>query len=586
MSVAFLLLLAPLVLGAATELDPINVEAEKDIARFTFTSSETVGPAQLEHQPMGLLSQELEKVPGLIANQNGGPGGRVSFFLRGTESRHVSFTLDGLKINDTSNTDRQFDAAFLTSPFLREVVIHKGPQAVLFGSDALGGMIELKTRRGENAPETRLSVNAGSFGTVGSGLTKDWATPTANGTLTATRFRSDGISRLNQKRHDATERDSTEITQLTSSSEHRWHQKIQTDLLASYLQGRAEQDGFADDNSHDYSVNDQYVLQQKTNLALGQAQAVSLRNGLSRHQRRNESLSSGEEVFTGDLVQTEFVHRLETGPWGVISGLASERESARARGLDRSFELHSGFVQSSFRTGRFRFHSGGRVERHSRYGTFRTGAVGVGWSRFSLQYSQGYKAPSVYQLFAPPQGGQPIGNPALRPETNHSLEASWKMSAEALDLGVSLFRNRLTNLFTYISGQGYINQQRFIAEGVEVSGKVRTEWAEVSSSFTHQQFKDAEAEVLRRPYNILHAGVSVFPEETLELNVSGRWFSSRRDFDGRLNPYEVVDVGVRKNWDRHDLSLQIRNVLNREYEELYGFSVLPRSLFMGYGLRL
>ncbi len=585
MSVAILLLLAPLFIGASTELDSINVEAEKDVARFTFTPSETVTPVQLEHQPIGLLSPELEKVPGLVANQNGGPGGRVSFFLRGTESRHVSFTLDGLKINDASNTDRQFDAAFVTAPFLREVVIHKGPQAVLFGSDALGGMIELKTRRGENAPETRLSVNAGSFGTIGSGLTKDWATPKANGTLTATRFHSDGISRLNKKRHDADERDATDITQLTSSSEHRWHRKIQTELLATYLHGKAEQDGFGDDNSHDYSQNDQYVLQQRTNLALDDNQAISLRNGLSRHQRRNNSLSYGEDVFSGDLIQQELVHRLETGPWGILTGLATEHESAGARGLDRSFDLHSGFLQSSFRRGKFRFHSGGRVERHTRYGTFSTGAAGMGWEGFSVQYSQGYKAPSVYQLFAPPLGGQPIGNSELRPETNHSLEASWKMSKDDLDLAVSAFQNRLTNLFTFISGQGYFNQQRFIAEGVEFSGKLRTRWAEFSSSFTHQQFKDSEAVVLRRPYNILHGGISFFPEETLELNVSGRWFSSRRDFDGKLNPYEVLDLGLRKNWARDDVSVQIRNLLNREYEELYGFSVLPRSLFVGYGHR-
>jgi vitamin B12 transporter len=584
-SIAFLLLLVPLAGLADTELAPIAVEAEKDVVRFTFTPTETVTPVQLEHQPIGLLSPELEKVPGLVANQNGGPGGRVSFFLRGTESRHVSFTLDGLKINDASNTDRQFDAAFVTAPFLREVMVHKGPQAVLFGSDALGGVIELTTRRGEHAPETRLQVNAGSFGTIGSTLAKDWKSEAGNGTLTATRFHTDGISRLNEKRHDADERDATDVTQLTSSSEHRWGGTLQTDLLATYLHGRAEQDGFADDNDHDYSRNDQYALQQKTNFALSEHQAISLRNGLNRHQRMNESLAAGEEVFSGNLLQHELVHRLEAGPWGVLSGLATEHESARARRLDRSFDLHSAFLQSSYRRGPFRLHAGGRLERHSRYGTFETGAAGVGWEDLSFQYSQGYKAPSLYQLYGPPLGGLPVGNPALEPETNHSLEASWKKTAEAFDAGVSVFQNRLANLFTFDFGRGYFNQQRFIAEGIELSGKLRTGPAEVSSSFTHQQFRRAEEPVLRRPNNILHVGVSVFPEDTLELNVSGRWFSARRDFGGKLNPYEVVNLGIRKNWARDDVSLQLRNVLNREYEELYGFSVLPRSLFVGYGHR-
>ena len=151
---------------AETDLDVIEVEAEKDIRRFTFVSSHVIPAFELENTPVGIVSPALEKVPGLIISQNGGPGGRVSFFMRGTEGRHISFTLDGLKINDTSNTDRQFDAAFLTSPFIKDITVHKGPQAVMYGSDALGGMIEMKSRKGEDAPETRLSINAGSFATI------------------------------------------------------------------------------------------------------------------------------------------------------------------------------------------------------------------------------------------------------------------------------------------------------------------------------------------------------------------------------------------------------------------------------------
>ncbi len=571
---------------AATELEVINVEATKDIERFTFSSSSEISSRELETQPLGIVSPELKKIPGVIAVQDGGPGGRISVFIRGTESRHVSFTLDGLKLNDTGNTDRQFDASFITAPFVKNVTIYKGPQAVLYGSDALGGMVEMTSRKGENAPETRLNINAGSFGTIGSTLGNDWKTGNNSGTLTATRFHSDGISRLNEKRYHGDEKDATDITQLTSSSHHPWAPKFQTDFLFSYLHGKAEQDGFTDDNSFDIGRTDQYIIQQRTNYELGNFQAISLRNSLNRFQRNNNSLALGSEFFNGDLIQNELIHRMEIGPHGFITGISMDKESASTRTLDRSFELYSVFFQTAFEKDDFNLHAGVRADKHSKYDSFFTGSMGVSYKGFGIQYSQGFKAPTVYQLYGPDSFGSPVGNPDLVPETNHYLEASWAHKNEIWEGEISLFQNRLSNLFTFDFGEGYFNQQRFIAEGIELSGKVTQGKFEYFTSFTHQSFREEESRVLRRPYNSAQLSVSYFPLETLEINVSERWFSSRRDVGNiKLNPYEVVDLGIQKSWEKDDLSFQLMNILNREYEEIYGFSVLPRSVFVNYGHR-
>lgn len=572
---------------ADTSLETIEVNAGKDVERFTFVTSSSISEKELMNQPMGLISPAIEKVSGVIANQNGGPGGRVSFFIRGTESRHVSFLLDGLKINDTSNTDRQFDAAFITSPFVKEVLIHKGPQAVLYGSDAMGGVVEMKSRKGDHAPETRLSINGGSFGTIDTSLSSDWKKNSNKGTLTVSRFHTDGISRLNKKRYDADERDATDITQITSSSEHKWAPKFQTDFLASYLHGKAEQDGFADDNNNDFSRNDQYIVQQKTNYEISDSQAISLRNGFNRHQRHNESLSSRKEFFNGEILQNEFIHRLEMGKFGFLTGASNEKESAKAINMDKSFELNSGFFQTAYENGSLKLHGGIRADRHSRYGSFYTGSGGISFFDFSLQYSQGYKTPSLYQLYGPDSFGAPVGNKNLIPETNHSWELAWKKKTDFVEGGIAFFQNRLSNQFTYSFTQGYLNQQRFIAEGVEINAKVKTKKTEVYGNYTHQQFRKEEATVLRRPYNIAQVGISYFPVESIELNLNERWYSARKDYGDtgidKLNGFEVMDFSIRKSWEKDDVALMVKNVLNREYEELYGFNVMPRSLFVHYG---
>jgi vitamin B12 transporter len=244
-------------------------------------------------------------------------------------------------------------------------------------------------------------------------------------------------------------------------------------------------------------------------------------------------------------------------------------------------------MQSSFLFNDFKFHAGVRADRHSKYGSFYTGSSGLAFKGFALQYSQGYKAPSLYQLYGPSSFGSPVANPNLEPETNHSWEASWKKISEAFEGKIALFQNRLSNQFTYSFMQGYLNQQRFIAEGIELDGKYKSRHFHFFSSFTHQQFRKEEATVLKRPYNVAQVGVSYFPQESIELNLTERWFSSRKDFGStgitKLNGYEVMDFSIRKTWEKDDVALQLKNVMNREYEEIYGFSVMPRSVFLHYG---
>jgi vitamin B12 transporter len=579
------------------ELEKVQVTAKKKVSDFNFSKPAIITTSQLEAEPSGLIAPQLNQIPGVIANQNGGPGGRVSFFIRGTESRHVAFTLDGLKLNDTSNVDRQFDTAFFSSPFLRQVEVHKGPQAVLFGSDAIGGLIEMTTRKGEDHPETRVNVNGGSFGTIDTSISNDWGNKKHKGTITGYRFHSDGISRLNKKRFNSTERDSSDITQLASSSTHQWNSKLDTDILFSFLRGENELDGNTADNSNDKSRNDQYIIQQKTDLRLNKTSAISLRNGLNRHNRIIDAEFMGsntETTFEGNLVQNEALYKYEDKATSLLGGLASEHEEAQVSGLDKSFDLHSAFLQGAYQFSDLKIYGGGRTEKHVRYGTFFTGSGGMALyaneSTFFIQYSQGYKAPSLYQLYGPSFPGFKVGNSNLVPEVNHSWESGWSITNKSYDASVTVFQNRLSNIITYTDILGYFNQSRFIAEGVEISGKLKREDYHLTSSFTHQQFRKEESTVIGRPLNAFTAGVAVFPTESSEVSFRGRWYSSRQGqkditTNVRLNGFETFDFGLRYFFTDNELGLQVLNILNREYEEVYGYSVMPRSVFVHSGFR-
>lgn len=573
-------------------LDAIEVTADKDLSDFHLGSSEKLNTQTFERQNSVLLSESLDDVSGVISSQNGGPGGRVSYFIRGTEARHVSFTIDSLKINDPSNTDRQFDSAFLMTPFLKEVTLYKGPQAVLFGSDAMGGLIDMKSRKGENAPETRLSINAGSFGTVDSSLSKDWKRGDEHqGSLTWSSLRTDGISRLNQKRYEAKERDGADITQLTSSSRHRWAKSWESDFLISFLRGNNELDGMAEDNSRDEARGDQYLIQQKTNHEVSSNSAITLRNGLSRHQRKIITEVSGRNSYESNLIQNEFTYNQENNHYQILLGLAHEQEEYLDSSLGKEANLFSTFIQSAFKKDSLKLQIGMRLENHSRYGGFQTGSAGVeyffGPQAISLQYSQGYKAPSLYQLYGPDLFGQQIGYKELVPERNHSWIGRWSYSLETMSIEASVFRNNLANLITF-TNEGFRNQNDFISEGIELGLDGTFGNFRVRPSLVHQSFHETQGEILRRPDRQYNLKLAYFALETLEFYSNIQFFSERMDIadDGdmvKLNEFETVELGARFERGTSSYGVLVKNVFDRNYEEIYGYSVMPRSVFLHYG---
>lgn len=574
----------PLTTFSQEELAPVEVVNPKEAAPYTYGRSHVVEEQELRRETLPLFSQILDHLPGVTSAPSGGPGGRTSIFIRGTEVRHVAFTLDEMKLNDVSNMDRQFDAAFLTLPALSSVAVYHGPQSVVYGSDALGGLIEMRTRKGEGAPKTEIGFTGGSFGTFATTLIQDWKSGDHQGTLSLFRMRSEGISRLNKKRFAAKEDDASENTQITTSSRHRWNDRISTDVLASYIRGYNELDGNSDDNSVDESTNDQYLLQQKTSLRVKDSLKASLRTGLSRHDRRIESMLWGEDVYSGNLIQNELLVRNKGESGEFLVGFMHEHEEGHFQEFRPKSDLFSLFAQGLQRVGSLEFQAGLRGERHSRFGNFLAGSAGVahGWSggnRLALQFSRGYKTPALYQLFAPQ-----YGNRDLNPETNSAWELKWEKKTDTAETGASLFQNHLGNLIGFTNK--YENQNDHKIQGVEFWQLFKQNDWMLRFSGNHQRYMDNREKILLRPYNTAQVSGSWFPSDDQELFTKFKWVDSRLDSTGfteeKLNPYETVDVGYRHVFGMHELTLQVINIFDREYEDRYGYSVLPRAYYAGY----
>jgi vitamin B12 transporter len=137
------------------------------------------------------LPDVLADAPGLNVVQTGGPGGVTSVYMRGTNANHVKVLVDGIDVSDPSSTDGTFDFGQFLTPDIEKIEILRGPQSGLYGSDAIGGVINIITRSGEGPPHATLDLEGGSFGTFNQNASVSGSTGPFHFAATVAHFRSD-----------------------------------------------------------------------------------------------------------------------------------------------------------------------------------------------------------------------------------------------------------------------------------------------------------------------------------------------------------------------------------------------------------
>lgn len=585
---------------AEDRLETINVNGDKDPEAYSFGDTSVFDEEDIKHSSSPFVGDLLKTVPSLTVNQAGGPGAATSFFLRGTESAHTAIMVDHLKVNDPSSVNRAFNPAFTLSPDLDEVVVLKSPQPVLYGSDAIGGVVLFKTRKGPKAgekPQTLLSLGVGSFSSFSSTLRQDWQTEKHQGTVTGAHYKTMGLSRLNKKRvKDSSERDGAEIISVGSSSTHKWL-SFESDLLIKFINGATEYDGYSStfdyaDDKNNRSYNDQYLVQHKTRKKFDVG-TIQLRQGLNRHQRRDLSGTS-QTNNAGNILANELTLVNQIGKFESTSGVAYEHETFNSQDLERSFDLSSLFLHGKYTLEKASFHAGGRADHHSRYGNFSSGSLGANYSLLNnlelfAQYAQGMKAPTLYQLYATSSWG-PLGNKELKPEKNKTTETGVRFKSDLGNLTITAFQNNLSSLITYSNANGYTNQGDMIVQGIETNLEVPVgEQIKVLGGFTHQKFL-ASARPLRRPHNSAMGSFVYSPSEKFEFFWRERFVSAREDIDAfdkrvKLNPYHVSSAGGKWAFGTSELSLSVENIFDTEYEDLYANTVMPLSFWLNFSHR-
>ena len=566
---------------ASTGLDTVVVTATRteQSEASTLSALTVIDRADIERLQPQSLQDLLRGTPGLSIANNGGPGKNTSLFLRGSEAGHVLVLIDGVKIGSaTAGVPAIQD---IPVDQIERIEIVRGPFSSLYGSEAIGGVIQIFTRRAQGAFEPNFSIGVGSYnevradaGVAGKGEQGWYSAQLAHENTTGINACRGQASPGAGCFTDEPDHDGYRTNSLSLQGGYRFNSAWEADAHVLRTDAHSEYDGSyanqADDEQHVAGARVRYRPTDKLTLTFNAGQSADL----------SENFKDG--VYAGTFNTHRDLGSLQ-GDIGVGGGLftlgydwqrdrvGGDTEYATSRRID---DAVFGQWQQNFGTQSLQ--ASARHDDNSQFGGKTTGSLLWGWDlsntlRFTASTGTAYKAPTFNDLYYPY-----YGNPDLRPENSRSFELGLRGTPAWGKWSLHAFENRVDDLIAYdaaLFAPGNIARARI--RGVEaVAGFTLADWdwaatatwldpRNQSDDANHgnqlpRRARDSVRLDADRRFGRLSAGASVY--------------AANQRFDDvgntrRLGGYALTDLrvayAVSADWK---LQLSANNVFDRHYE--------------------
>lgn len=603
------------------ELKPVVVTATRArVPADLVSSSVTVlRGSDLVTRGIRTVAQALETVPGSHVVETGSYGGQTALFTRGGESDYTKVLLDGVPLNQAGGG---IDLAHLTIDNVDRIEVVRGPVSVLYGSDAMTGVVQIFTRSGRGPAQLGGEIRGGTYGAMESALDVAGGNSAVGYSARVSRFSADGLYPYNNKYRNS-----------VVSARMRWTPDVRSDVSLTYHYG---------DDIYHFPTNGQGAPVDSNQRAAERGPLLSLSasrvltehlearlEGAVRESRQffnDEPDSPGEDgaFWSRDYVRRSTATALIT--WrtldkiSVISGL--EYEDERQRGTSEfsaSFgtfpdsigvQRHTTgyFTQGVIAAGRAAVTVGGRLDDNSQFGTHGTYRAGVVYrlaetTRLRASVGTGFKEPTFFENFA---RGFVLGNPDLDPEQSRS----WEVGVERGGVTVSYFNQRFRDLIEYNAtpapgDPNYFNVGAAIADGVEASVTTSLGARVVFSAhytFLHTRVEQSGSAgdpdglfvpgkpLIRRPAHSLAPQLAATLGDRARITVGARWVGKRDDLDfsravGQRrvtrDPYTRVNVSGEYALRHVVLTGSVENLFNDQAQEIPGYRPRGRTILVG-----
>lgn len=613
-------------------LDPVVVSATKtpiSLRRVT-SAVEVLTEQDLTGRNIKTVVDVLRLSPGMAVIQNGGPGTSANVRIRGGTANQTLVLIDGAIVN--SATLGQFNFGNVTTDNIEKIEIVRGAQSTLWGADAMGGVVNITTKRGRGPLKAGGFFEYGSFNTLREGGHVSGGTGPFDFSMTLSRWDTTGISQINYRR-GASERDAYRNWQASSRlgvtlpADGRfdfnfrwWSGSLNVDGSSGpsdVIKARSDDEQFIFSGAHRHPLTDWWTHV----LTLSRSQG----NNLFDPGVLQRNLSTGRESIPfGGPNETRVVanrvesqHDFRLNHYVTVTAGYQLREQTGENDVGLSEKIlsaHAGFGQVQFSLDdRLVATAGVRHDGYNTFGDATTYRVTGGYlvkatdTKLRGSYATGFRAPSMNELFWPN-----FGNPKLQPERSQSFDLGVDQFAfdDGVKISVGYFWNRYRDLIQTIQSEATcgigpygvnfcpVNVGSAKSQGWEVGIELvlarDQPWMkrlELKGHYTMTLTRNLVTGTRLRRWPVDQAGLSVRyqPIDPLSMTLDFRFVGSQFDRPDRaqndtqrLGSFDVLNLAV--TWDvseRIEAYVRVDNLLDEEYEEILLFGTPGRSIFGG-----
>jgi len=537
------------------------------------------------------------------------PGDNVNISVRGSDNDQVLFLIDGIELGDPSSTSTQYQADHLITADIERIELLRGNQSSLYGSDAIGGVVNIITRRATE-DGVRLSAQGeyGAHNTWNGGASLLGKHSKLDYRITATGYSHDGPSLADPRTGPATERDSYWRYGISGRTGYQLSDTVELQAIGFWQKADSDLDNTGSDNSNTVTKTEYAFAGQaryKSRDGRLNADATASRY-VAERLYYGPSYSDDGDLYRGtkDSASANVNYKLNDVISLAVGGNIEREKTKQVTLYSGDFYAHvttkSIYGELAVRPlENLTFTGAARIDDNSRFGTFDTYRVtgayviedAVGGSQIKLRasYGTGAKAPGLYQLFDPT-----YGNPDLDVETSKGGDVGIDWSfGDTVTAQVSYFFSHTRNEIVWDSGVGqwggYTQYGRTRKSGVELALQLRpTDWLSVQQTYTYLTAEEDSDENgsyfdMGRPKNSGSTMVTLTPIEDVSVSVRARYRSrNASSYGGATDGYTVFDL--MSSWqlnDRLEVYGRVVNVFDKHYQVSWGKNTLGASVYGG-----
>ncbi len=583
-------------------------ESSAAISVFTREDIERLNPSS--------VGELLSRVPGVQVIRNGGRGANTSLFIRGTSNAQSLVLIDGVRIGSASSGGAALQ--FLSVEQIERVEVLRGSRSAMYGADALGGVVQIFTRRGEGEglhPYLRLA--GGSEGTWERSFGLSGGDGRTRYNLTGSLEETDGIDRSDVSYTSDADHDAFRNRSFSLNLAHSLSNDLEIGLSAVDQRGKSEYDnpyGRFDNSTYlsypaeNWSEFSQSSVSAYIDANLADSWSSRLELGHSEDKQEDfDKLYPGSDVFNTYRDSAAWLNTLQLGSDQQLRvGLDYQEDNLHSSTVYSEEERwnQAAFIQHSYQGEHFSTELGLRHDKNEQYGSENTWNAALTLpinqaNDLVLSYAEGFRVPTFNDLYGPADWG---ANPDLDPERSKSYELQWRSQlAESTRLEASLYRTDVRDLITYVwdsstfIGSNYnVDEARINGFEASLQQQLGVWTGNLSLSIIDPRDRNTGHTLARRAKRHLSLDID---RRLGDFNIGATWQAYSQRYDDVANSREIAGYGVldlRGSWQASNelaFDLKLANLLDKDYStalyqyagdyRYYGYQETPRSLMLG-----